>query len=173
MTGKTHLLAGASVAGAQAIFWTSVATDPIGPVQLGAVTFLCLLGSMLPDMDLPTSTVGQKLGVVSRAVNKVFGHRGFFHSLVFCALPVLAAMAWAPWLIWAGMAVSCGIASHVLLDLFNKAGEQIFWPLPIRIHILGIGMGSMGELWLMFFLIAANLALWSEWILRLYHQGGS
>ncbi|WP_016586988.1 metal-dependent hydrolase, partial [Yersinia pestis] len=41
-----------------------------------------LLTSLLPDIDHPKSILGQRLKWVSVPIARVFGHRGFTHSLL-------------------------------------------------------------------------------------------
>ena len=52
------------------------------------VIFYCVaaLGALVPDIDNARSTLGKRLGVVSREIQKHAGHRELFHSLVGLAL---------------------------------------------------------------------------------------
>jgi inner membrane protein len=51
------------------------------------------LGALTPDIDNARSTLGQKLGPISRGIQHLAGHRTFFHSLV--GLGVVGAIVWA------------------------------------------------------------------------------
>src|SRR3989338_6742276 len=45
-----------------------------------------LFAAGLPDIDHPKSKYGRRLGIISKAINLVAGHRGIFHSLLFALL---------------------------------------------------------------------------------------
>lgn len=54
--------------------------NPIYP----ALSLSCMmLGSLLPDIDIPSSFLGRWLFPISWIINKLFGHRGLFHSITF------------------------------------------------------------------------------------------
>ena len=40
------------------------------------------LGALLPDIDNARSTLGHKLGIISKEIQRIAGHRTFFHSLL-------------------------------------------------------------------------------------------
>lgn len=146
MTGKTHIAGGAAASAALILLDPQVCQNPVsGTLRIIATSALCLLGSVLPDIDLPTSLVGHSCKLLSVSINKLFGHRGFLHSLAFAALPLLLARFFAPHLMWAASALSIGILSHLALDLLNPAGEAILWPCVKRFHVAGIRMGSAFE----------------------------
>jgi inner membrane protein len=54
---------------------------------------MAALGALAPDIDNARSTLGKRLGVISRQIQKHAGHRTIFHSLVGLAL--IGALAWA------------------------------------------------------------------------------
>ena len=41
------------------------------------------IGSLFPDIDNETSHMADKFPLTSNLINKTFGHRGFFHSILF------------------------------------------------------------------------------------------
>ena len=58
------------------------------------------------------------------------GHRGFSHSLLAVVLITAAAtLICAP----AAPYFAIGIAAHIALDLFNRTGLRLFWPMKKRI----------------------------------------
>lgn len=170
MKGSTHLLGGAAAAfGLAAAASTAAPLPGLSVPQVVASITLCMLGSLLPDVDLPTSTLGRRLKPVSVPLNKLLGHRGFCHSLLFLCLPLILARSLAPSFLWAAMSLSAGIASHLILDVFNHAGEALLWPWNKRFHIIGIEIGSVGER-----ILAVVLFCWTaaQLILTVIMDGG-
>ena len=51
------------------------------------------LGALTPDIDNARSTLGKRLGVVSKGLQHLTGHRTFFHSLL--GLAIVGAIIWA------------------------------------------------------------------------------
>ena len=83
MVGKSHLAFGAITAAALSTFVIS----KTGSVSMQAASIpLVLIGSILPDIDNPQSTMGNKFPIISRILNKIFGHRFFVHSVLFLVL---------------------------------------------------------------------------------------
>ncbi len=74
MQGNTHIVGGitASLAFAQ------ISNDnPLLLVGAG------IIGALLPDICHSGSKIGRKFPIISKMVNKLFGHRSFTHSLLF------------------------------------------------------------------------------------------
>jgi endonuclease YncB( thermonuclease family) len=87
--------------------------------------------SVLPDADYPKSWLGHQLGSVSEDLNRLFGHRSFFHSILALALVTvtLGSVLW--WLMDCPapmIAVFIGYGSHLFADMMTLGGVQIFWP---------------------------------------------
>lgn len=61
-------------------------------VDKGVYYFAVGLGALLPDIDNARSTLGQKLGVISKSIQRLAGHRTFFHSLLGLAFGSLLAI---------------------------------------------------------------------------------
>src|SRR3989344_8892026 len=77
--------------------------------------FLVLVSSFIPDIDSSNSKIGRKFWASSFVLNKIFSHRGFFHSLL---LPFLFYFIFK-FIINSSqiaMATSSGISSHLFLD---------------------------------------------------------
>ena len=51
------------------------------------------LGALTPDIDNARSTLGKRLGPISREIQHVAGHRTFFHSIA--GLAAVGAIVWA------------------------------------------------------------------------------
>jgi len=117
------------------------------------ILFFSCIGAILPDIDCPTSVIGRILYPISSRLERKFGHRTVTHSLIgwlaattlFAAL--IAVISVIPLIlrqgeftfgltnwVWSQLpgrwlaAFSISYFSHLILDMFNKRGSQIFWP---------------------------------------------
>jgi endonuclease YncB( thermonuclease family)/membrane-bound metal-dependent hydrolase YbcI (DUF457 family) len=87
--------------------------------------------SVLPDADHPKSWVGHQLGSVSEDLNRLFGHRGFLHSLLALVLVTLVLGLPLWWMVGRPspmIAVGVGYGSHLFADMMTLGGVQLFWP---------------------------------------------
>jgi inner membrane protein len=101
MRGASHVVFG--LAGAVVI--ASIPPNIAGPSLLSVpptidhvaekVIFygLAALGALAPDIDNASSTIGKRLGPISRGAQHLTGHRTFFHSLL--AMAVIGGVIWA------------------------------------------------------------------------------
>lgn len=124
MTGKTHILGGiaASLAYAQ-----MVNHDPIIMVGAGIV------GALLPDICHSGSKIGRKLPVLSKAINALFGHRTFTHSLLFLVIVAWLLNSFIPnEAVKAGFLA--GMVSHYVLDMATRNGIKLFFPLSMTVR---------------------------------------
>jgi inner membrane protein len=135
--------------------WTSVAPhlglSPLDPVALGLAT----LGSLLPDIDHPSSWVGRRVPVISRPVAAILGHRGVTHS----ALAVLACLTFLRWQGFSRAVIDplvIGYLSHLGADLLTSSGLRLAWPSRKRQAIPLCRTGSFGES-----IIVAAVAIWA------------
>ncbi|MEM3127152.1 MAG: metal-dependent hydrolase [Candidatus Woesearchaeota archaeon] len=87
---------------------------------------LILLGSLLPDLDHPNSKLGRKFWPLSKIFNLIFGHRGFFHSLLFVIFIFISVSYFS--IIFA-LAISIGILTHLLSDALTVSGVALFYPI--------------------------------------------
>ena len=88
---------------------------------------LVLLSSFLPDIDIHTSKIGQKFKVSSFIINKIFHHRGFFHSIFFPLL-LYIIFNYIFELKKIALILFIGTLSHIILDLFTVEGIAFFTP---------------------------------------------
>nr|WP_281201043.1 metal-dependent hydrolase [Orenia metallireducens] len=115
--------------------------------------FYLTLGSILPDIDPPQSTIGRVFFFISNPLNKMCGHRNFTHSLVlWIAVLIIGHHFYKP-LFW----LEIGACSHLLLDTWNLSGVTLFKPLTDRIFVMAglkyrVKVGSKNELAIMFIL---------------------
>ncbi len=79
-----------------------------------------ILTCLLPDIDHPKSFLGQRLKWISKPVARVFGHRGFTHSLlaVFLSLALFTLKVPESWIVPA--------------DAIAGNGGGLFEPYPCR-----------------------------------------
>jgi len=125
MLGRTHFLAGAVVG--SFFSWPSL---------LAAAA-----GALVPDIDSADSTLGKMIKPISFLIEKTVGHRTFFHSIGAAALAyVLGVNLFQPDCV---LAFALGYASHIILDIFNPAGVELFWPFPCKIALPLVETGSL------------------------------
>lgn len=87
-----------------------------------------VIGSLLPDIDSPKSTLGRMLPFASTVIERQWGHRTITHGLLmWMALAVLLL----PLCVWRKAvygALLIGYLSHLLIDCATKAGVPLFYP---------------------------------------------
>ena len=136
MTGITHAFAG--LASGMALVSYYEAAPDVTALMLTA----SLSGSLFPDIDLATSKLGSKVKPVSTLIHYVFGHRTLFHSPLLLFALYGTAMHWVPAYQMYWLAFSIGMASHLLLDMFNIKGIPLFYPMKKRFHLAKIKTGG-------------------------------
>jgi inner membrane protein len=143
------------------------------------------IGGLTPDIDNARSTLGQKLGFVSKEIMHHFGHRTIMHSLI--GLGIFTALAYGVYrlvvnflvprlpdqheaqflagskALW--LALVLGYILHLFGDSLTEEGIPIFWPAkwhlgfpPIR--SLRFRAGSWAEpiaVWLIVILVGVGL----------------
>jgi inner membrane protein len=124
LTGKTHILGG--MAAAMAISQT-MHHDPV------LLSFAGAIGGLLPDICHSGSKIGRKFSLISRMINKMFGHRTFTHSLLFLIIINGLFLLFLPFeAIRIGILI--GMSSHLLLDAATKQGIKLLYPLDVTIR---------------------------------------
>ena len=124
MQGNTHIVGGitASLAFAQ------ISNDnPLILVGAG------IIGALLPDICHSGSKIGRKFPIISKMVNKLFGHRSFTHSLLFLILMVMVLHTLVPFKA-ISEGILLGMASHIFLDMGTKKGVKLFFPVSISVR---------------------------------------
>ncbi|RUT39496.1 hypothetical protein EJP82_26050 [Paenibacillus anaericanus] len=132
MNGKVHGSAGICLSGYLLVQYPPdsfvVATASI----VGGAFF-----ALLCDIDHRRSSLSLQPGmnILSKFISVLFKHRGFTHSLFAVALIFfyLRYSHFKPIIIWTWVGT---FLSHIILDMFNEEGVQLFWPLPYRIALL-------------------------------------
>lgn len=117
MDPLTHLLIGSGVAG-----MAGNSLNLSNPAQIGA-----MIGSLTPDFDILLQLKGDMFYLKH--------HRGFSHSIpgisLFSAITAIALKLFFPMgtlgniFLWTLL----GNLSHIIVDVFNSYGAEIFWPI--------------------------------------------
>lgn len=131
------------------IFLTLIILAVFG-IQWGlhwTIILFAVLGAIIPDVDHPKSIIGKILFPISLPLERRYGHRTMTHSLfgwaiftiIFAVLiglisflPHISAWGWADLPLRWIAAFSISYFSHLILDMFNRRGSQMFWPDPGR-----------------------------------------
>ncbi len=124
-------------------------TPALADASLWQTIPAALASALLPDLDHPKSVLGQRLPWISKPLSRLFGHRGFTHSL----LAVVAAV-WGlnqslpPDTLPMGVkdALIVGYLSHLLGDWLTPAGITLFWPIKRRYRLPGWPLRSGGAI---------------------------
>lgn len=155
MEGRSHLLIGLT-AGVVLDSMIHLSGDPLTMAKAVPLALLIKktvyyfsvgFGALLPDIDNARSTLGRKMGVVSKEIQHLAGHRTFFHSilgLIFGSLLAIgleqvviyllgqhglslpAQLVGASHLVFFG--VLFGAIMHIAADALTQGGVPLFWP---------------------------------------------
>lgn len=88
-----------------------------------------LFGSLIPDLDYSRSKIGRKI-IFSKLLNILFGHRNFFHSLLFgFILSFFVFLIFNKYWVF----ILIGYLSHLFLDCLTKEGVMLFYPFEFKI----------------------------------------
>lgn len=103
-------------------------------MPMWAIIGCVFLGSFLPDLDHPGSTIGRRVLFISLPLSGLFGHRQITHSIwpfvgVLCLFNINMPEGWLI------VALIIGYFSHLLGDILSDSGIPLFWPLPSRVGI--------------------------------------
>jgi membrane-bound metal-dependent hydrolase YbcI (DUF457 family) len=159
MVGRSHLLIGLTAG----VVLDSVLHLTGSPITLAsgvtkqvvltkAIYYVAVgFGALLPDIDNAHSTLGRKLGWVSREIQHVAGHRTLFHSLLGLLLGALLALGVQQLALYLlslrGLtlsehfmntthmiffAVLFGCVMHIAADALTEGGVPLLWPNPRR-----------------------------------------
>jgi len=115
-----------------------------------------LFAAGLPDVDHPKSKYGRRLGIISKIINLVAGHRGIFHSLFFALL--FGIFFWY-FNRTAGLGIFTGYLSHLIGDGLSREGVNLLHPFT-KLELKGfLKVGSSVEHVLFFILFGLSLFL--------------
>lgn len=141
MEGKYHFICGVAVGAVTLFMFHDKMDDSIlEPILFGVGS---VIGSLAPDIDMPTSAIGKPLKPISKLINRTFGHRTITHSGFWLIL------LWLLWLITKNsfiLGYLLGNASHLFSDSLTSGGVAWLYPIDrkrIRLTRIKSGEGDM------------------------------
>ena len=111
-----------------------------------SIILVAILGAIMPDIDHPSSVIGRTFPFISIPLERRYGHRTITHSFIGWAVASLIFAFFVligNWILGSYLsfdignwtfpirwiaAFSISYFSHLILDMFNKTGVQMFWP---------------------------------------------
>lgn len=155
MLGKSHLLIGLTagvvldsvvhLSGPPLTMATAVPLTLI--VKKAIFYFMVGVGALLPDIDNARSTMGRKLGWISKEIQHIAGHRTLFHSILGLVLGSAIAIGLEQLAIYllaqrqltapaqligashlVFFAVLFGCIMHIAADGLTEGGVPLLWP---------------------------------------------
>ncbi|HHW54133.1 MAG: metal-dependent hydrolase [bacterium] len=125
MLASTHIIAGVALA--------SLMEGNLAAMAVTAVF------AILPDIDTANSFFGRRVPIIPQLLK----HRGVTHSLLMLVIEHgLTNHYFGPdWALYCTL----GWASHIILDMCNPAGVQLFWPHSRKVGMPLIRTGSIWE----------------------------
>jgi inner membrane protein len=143
MTWRTHFMGGI------ATLW--LLPPGLDSSSLALAVVLAVLGALLPDLDARESKLSnvQVAGVtpikpLAQLLSRSLGHRGPLHSLIaLLALSILVSLPLSTLLDpFAGIGLSLGYLSHLLLDACTKSEPGRVHLLPRSLRVVTGGSGE-------------------------------
>lgn len=136
-----------------------VSSNELTAINVGAL----IVGSLLPDIDQPTSFLGKRNKFVSGVTHKALGHRGGTHSIIglvitFVLLAFIQGQYMSQNAQYMPFWLVLGYLLHLIEDSFSKDGVRWFWPLGKRGlrtggKFLAYTTGGIGEYLLLGFMV--------------------
>jgi inner membrane protein len=125
MTAPNHIVGGVVVTG----IFGGIAG--INILEKWEYIVICIIFSLLPDIDHPGSIMGRIFKPISRFINRNYGHRTITHNLA-----ALAVVCFFAWLVSKGLNTEApitflvfgGYFSHLIFDMMTVAGVPLFYP---------------------------------------------
>lgn len=103
---------------------------------------VAVVASSFPDIDVLSSRISRFLSPFSVVAGSLFGHRGFFHSIL--ALAALFLVVFSVFGAFLAVSAAVGYGSHLLLDALTVKGIRPFWPFRFRLRGF-VRAGSLSE----------------------------
>ena len=159
MLGKTHRVGGlcTGVIMSSILMNSSIVTDFSSERFILSSALVCgsVFGSLLPDIDHPDSTLGRKVKPLSLCIDKIFGHRGLFHSpllyIVLTGLLLIFTKSFHGFSQYIYISfifgIGAGTLNHLLLDALTVSGIPLLLPFSKkRFRLAKIKTGTKWEL---------------------------
>lgn len=156
MVGRSHLLVGLTAgvvfdsvfhaSGPPLIGTGNITRDLV--IDKALFYVMVALGALLPDIDNARSTLGRKLGWISKEIQHKFGHRTLFHSLLGLVLGSAIALGIQQIITYlllsrgyiiparvisssqiVFIAVLFGCIMHIAADALTLEGVPLLWPM--------------------------------------------
>lgn len=149
MTGRTHAAYGLAIGVVVASSQTS-SLESISITNIIAV-MTSWLGSLMPDIDSEGSRMGRKVPLISKGMNRLFGHRGFLHTplclmMIFLTGYFLIYELGRPEYLIILICFCLGYLSHLMLDFATKGGIRLLYPVSKKYyHLTKLKTGSLIE----------------------------
>jgi membrane-bound metal-dependent hydrolase YbcI (DUF457 family) len=122
MIGSNH----AAIGIASGALLSSAIGLPLDTAMLGVAA--SLWGSLLPDLDQPSSHISSLLPIPGFFIDKLTTHRGLTHQVELVTLGVIAAVALFLAQGWAApLFLMTGYASHLFADGITRGGIPTMW----------------------------------------------
>lgn len=129
---------------------------PIEPVPLA----LAAVGSLMPDLDHPSSACGRLVPFVSIPMSMIFGHRGITHSLLMVVGLVVVFYFYGT--TWFVPPLIIGYLSHLAGDMLTNSGVPLLWPFQRKFVIPIFNTGGIIEWFVR--LAIGTYVVWTLWI---------
>ena len=102
------------------------------PIPINDISFFIAtgIGSLLPDIDHPESLLGSEMDFIGGLIK----HRTITHSISFAVIMGLIVFCFSA---AAGIGVTVGILSHLLLDMIDVKGNGICLLAPFSFRKIG------------------------------------
>lgn len=129
--------------------------------ELSCIMLAFALGTILPDIDSPNSTIGKYV----KPISELIPHRTITHTL--WAVLLLGGLTWWFESIYL-LALTLGYTLHILEDSFSKQGIRWLYPIPAKARIpITYEVGGAGEMIMLIVAIAvhavsAGFVVWSQ-----------
>lgn len=98
-----------------------------------------LLTSLLPDIDHPRSVLGRRFYWISVPIARIFGHRGFTHSIlaILCGIGFFRLALFSSCSVPTDslQAMIIGYFSHLFADMLTPVGVPLLWPCRCRLSV--------------------------------------
>ena len=125
MSGINHITGGTIFTGLFASFWN------INIFSKPEYLILCILASILPDIDHTKSPIGKLAYPLARYLDRHFGHRTLTHSLL-CFIPLILLSTTLEKLYSSTLHLTLiftfSYASHLIFDMMTKEGVPLLYP---------------------------------------------